>query len=539
MYWQVIIPEKGKDQLSATVMVEADNWFSALKSGLETNGADGENLSNISCSIHQDESVEVKDFLSNTTYMLKPVDENGEPISAEPLDLQPKKDDEEAPEPKPAEPILPSPLTGDFSAHDVFFARDEAPEDGSGIFYRERLLSVDPGYQTDEAGRLIHAYFNHLKELGSDNGTKLFISVQVFDHKFRDQALRPAVAALTWKEWNPRKPKILFPLSGEKGVTFSKMPQAPTPAQQKEDPQPKHTPTAATTEKVKPAKSMKVTSSSRPSSPPGGKKKRTSRRTPALTPPPRSSTIDDKMVEAFERMQDIYDVRDHDKSAAFVLSLARELVECEAGSAMLITPGKFELYVSAAEGPAADTLKGKKYSFRKGIVGFATRSSIVVNVSDPENDSRFNSEVDEMSGFKTKSVLCAPIQFEGRTVGAIELINSPRKDGFIQNEANILSYLGSALAEYMTTSLPSREADFSDREFLESTRSTSQSPTAKKKVVRQSPAKKTGTKTTATKANQPGAKKTAAKKTAPKAGSAEPAKKTGKKKGKKKKKRRR
>jgi GAF domain-containing protein len=166
-------------------------------------------------------------------------------------------------------------------------------------------------------------------------------------------------------------------------------------------------------------------------------------------------------------MHEIYTHRDHDKVAEFALGLAQEFIKCEAGSTMLITPGKYELYVAAARGEVAPSLKGKRLSLTKGIVGFATRAGAVVTVSDPENDPRFHDEFDKLTSFKTRNVVCAPIQFEGKTIGAIELLNSPRETGFLQSEANVLSYIAGAVGEYIDTSLPSREAEFSDKEFAE------------------------------------------------------------------------
>jgi hypothetical protein len=159
----------------------------------------------------------------------------------------------------------------------------------------------------------------------------------------------------------------------------------------------------------------------------------------------------------------------------------------------------------------------------------------VVTVSDPENDPRFHAEFDELSGFETKNVVCAPIQYEGRTIGAIELINSPREAGFRQSEANVLSYIAGAVGEYIDTSLPSREADFSDREFAEFL--PQKKPVAKGKPGKKKPAsaarKKTGKKKAATKT--PAKKKAASKSASAKA----KGKATGKKKPAKKRKRKR
>ena len=50
---------------------------------------------------------------------------------------------------------------------------DEAPDDGSGIFYRERLISVASGTAEDAAGKLAFAVFEWLKGLGSSGDTNV------------------------------------------------------------------------------------------------------------------------------------------------------------------------------------------------------------------------------------------------------------------------------------------------------------------------------------------------------------------------------
>jgi hypothetical protein len=193
---------------------------------------------------------------------------------------------------------------------------------------------------------------------------------------------------------------------------------------------------------------------------------RDEKKSSSITPLPDNIAIDNKMIRAFERMQAIFDLNTHDQVADFGLSLAMDLIPCETGSCMLITPGKYQLYMAATKGTAATSLLAQKIDINHGVVGFATRMSAVVMVSEPENDPRFDREYDQHPGYKTKNLLCAPIQYEGHTTGAVLLINSSDNKGFTQSDANTLSYVAGALAEYIEKSLPNREADFGEREFL-------------------------------------------------------------------------
>ncbi len=288
MYWELNLQGDNRETSPASVTVEADNWFTALKKGLNQVGQDGALVSNISCSVQPDNSLKITDFINNNSYLLKQLD---------------------SPERSPS---------------------------------------------SSKTAREVRA----------------------------------------------------------------------APRAQRE-------------------------------------KKR-----PSITPPADTMSIDDTMIQAFERMQEIFDLHSHEQVGDFGLSLAMDLIRCETGCCMLLTPGKNELYAATAKGPGADSFLEQEIDINRGIVGFATRMSAVVVVSDPENDPRFDNAWDQHAGYKTKNLLCAPVQFEGHTLGAIVLLNRAHKAGFSQSDANTLSYLGGALAEYIERSLPSREADFIEQDFF-------------------------------------------------------------------------
>ncbi len=535
MYWEVKVPADDGGS-TAPVTVEANNWFSALRNALTKKGLDGRLISNLSCDIKPDRSVQVTDFVTRKVFMLRPLDGSApaEEKKTAPAPAPEPRRSAPQPEPRPEPQPAAAPAV-DLVPHEVFFQRDEVPDDGSSIFYRERLLEVNPSVTPEEAGRLAVAVFGRLRDLGHVPGTKLFVSVQVFDHRFVERSQRPAIAALTWKQWSQKKSKLQFPLSGQESFRVSRLPasmdvgpaegaatekdEQPLPltsrAQPRVQPQPQPAPVAQPQPRAQPQPqpqpapvaqpqpraqpqpqpqpapvaqpqpqpeplpltrpSAKPVAEPEPPAPEPREElfveKREAEREPAreaAEEKKHGSPLQDSMIaEAFERMQEIYSIRDHDQVAEFALRLGREFIDCEAGSSMLITPGKYELYVAAAEGEVADQLRGKKLSLTKGIVGFATRAGAVMTVSDPANDPRFHEDFDQMSGFVTRNVVCAPIQHEGRTLGAIELVNSPRESGFLQSEANVLSYIAGAVGEYVEMSLPSREADFSDKEFAE------------------------------------------------------------------------
>jgi PAS domain S-box-containing protein len=83
-----------------------------------------------------------------------------------------------------------------------------------------------------------------------------------------------------------------------------------------------------------------------------------------------------------------------------------------------------DLWFAAASGEAAEFVRGKRLAMGQGIVGKVAQGGEPALVPDVSQDSRFCSSFDEESGFTTRSVLCVPLQVQGRTIGAIEAINN-------------------------------------------------------------------------------------------------------------------
>ena len=159
------------------------------------------------------------------------------------------------------------------------------------------------------------------------------------------------------------------------------------------------------------------------------------------------------------------------------------------------------------------------------LIGFALMNSAVITVADPSGDARFDDTFDGREGFHPRSVLLAPMQYEGQVIGVLELVNSVRPDGFIEEEANVLSYLGTSFAEYAALSLPSRHAEFTERDFFDHrpaveikspavTPAVKKTTTEKKVEVKPAETKPAETKPAKTKPSEtkPAAKKKSAKK---------------------------
>jgi GAF domain-containing protein len=108
-----------------------------------------------------------------------------------------------------------------------------------------------------------------------------------------------------------------------------------------------------------------------------------------------------------------------------------------------------DLFFGAARGPKAGEVMMFRVQMGQGIVGFCAEEGVGLAVSDTTKDSRFYAAISEKIGYPTRSILCVPMQMEGRVVGALELINKKGSDVFSERDLNIANFIAHQLAEYM------------------------------------------------------------------------------------------
>uniref|UniRef100_UPI00358DD9A3 dual 3',5'-cyclic-AMP and -GMP phosphodiesterase 11A n=1 Tax=Myxine glutinosa TaxID=7769 RepID=UPI00358DD9A3 len=76
----------------------------------------------------------------------------------------------------------------------------------------------------------------------------------------------------------------------------------------------------------------------------------------------------------------------------------------------------------------------------KGIIGYVAEHGETVNITDVDEDYRFSDEIDKLTGYKTKSLLCMAIQnSNGETIGVAQAINkSPDGGPFTGDDEKVL-----------------------------------------------------------------------------------------------------
>ncbi|MEO6029964.1 MAG: ATP-binding cassette domain-containing protein [Candidatus Binatia bacterium] len=104
-----------------------------------------------------------------------------------------------------------------------------------------------------------------------------------------------------------------------------------------------------------------------------------------------------------------------------------QILDAERASLFLVDPDRDELWLTIAQ-EADQGVSELRISSAKGVAGYAARTGETVRVDDAYADPRFDPGLDRATGFRTRSILCVPLQSSRGEVFAVsQLLN--RRDG--------------------------------------------------------------------------------------------------------------
>ena len=389
--YEVFIPAIGASEFNVTLKVDADNWMAALRSGMKKLGEGGAAVANIMVDIMEDNSIHVTDPASGRVFRIKELDEAA---------LAQQAAAPRAPAPQAA----PPPRSQEKAVTDV--AGSEAPTPP------EMEAVQPPAPVVAEPRRVEKTGDFDISESNTPNG---MVAVQ--------PSARP-----------PPPPE-------------KKAAPPPEPPKKKEEPK-----VVAAKKKEEPKKPAP-----RPESEARAVEQVNKSVAPVTGPIGRSKKvieIEEVLSELFERTQEVYNIgRDRDRGMEFLMDLAMEKIPADAGSVFIADLDGPDLQLSAVRGPKAAELKkmNLKIPVGLGIVGFCAQEAVSLAISDTQRDPHFHREVSDKLGYDTRSILCCPMVFEGRTFGAIEIINKKGATTFSEGELAILAYVAHQGARFLHT----------------------------------------------------------------------------------------
>jgi len=158
-----------------------------------------------------------------------------------------------------------------------------------------------------------------------------------------------------------------------------------------------------------------------------------------------------------------------DRLLALIVSKATEVLEAERSSIFLVDNDTQELWSRVAQ---AAEISEIRFPWDKGIAGSVVQNRQLINITDAYQDSRFNPAIDKRTGYRTRTILCAPlINHKNEVTGALQVLN--KKDGvFNEHDESLITAFSAQAAVAIENAQLYQEQEYTFRQFLKTITAT-------------------------------------------------------------------
>jgi Nif-specific regulatory protein len=148
------------------------------------------------------------------------------------------------------------------------------------------------------------------------------------------------------------------------------------------------------------------------------------------------------LLEASKLINSSFDLN---KALRHILKAVSQSVKSEAASLMLINPSTKDLYFKTSSGNVA-VLKNLSLKMGEGIAGWVAQQRKSVLVNKVKDDPRHQQDIDKVTGFTTRSIIAAPVEYQGEILGTLEVLNPKGKPQFDNGDLVLVEALASQVA---------------------------------------------------------------------------------------------
>jgi len=127
-----------------------------------------------------------------------------------------------------------------------------------------------------------------------------------------------------------------------------------------------------------------------------------------------------------------------------ILDKVRDALEADRATLFFLTDKGDELVSRIAVGESVQSIR---VHVGEGVAGSVAKTGKAVRIRDAYKDPRFLREWDDLTGYRTRSVLAAPMRnHQGRIIGVIQALNKKSKSNFTKEDLEILVALATHAA---------------------------------------------------------------------------------------------
>ncbi len=141
------------------------------------------------------------------------------------------------------------------------------------------------------------------------------------------------------------------------------------------------------------------------------------------------------------------------------LAIACSALRSDAGTVMICEPHN-TLVFAAVHGELSESLLWKRLQRTESVASWVVRQRKATIVNDTSIDERFNPDIDQETGFRTRSLLASPILSpQGTPLGVAELVNKRKGEIFSVTDSRSLNLIAHAVGLVLGRFSESEEMD--------------------------------------------------------------------------------
>jgi len=153
----------------------------------------------------------------------------------------------------------------------------------------------------------------------------------------------------------------------------------------------------------------------------------------------------DSYLQLIDISRDLASTLDLDELLDRIVNAAADITAAEAASILLYDNTARQLYFQVATNIEEPTLRGLVVPLEGSIAGWIVTKQKPLRIDDVSEDSRHFGNIEQSTGFSTKSILGIPLITKNKVVGVLEVLN--KKEGnFTSSDENLLTVLGAQAA---------------------------------------------------------------------------------------------
>jgi signal transduction histidine kinase len=114
-----------------------------------------------------------------------------------------------------------------------------------------------------------------------------------------------------------------------------------------------------------------------------------------------------------------------------------------------------------------EVMKRTRVPLDKSVAGWVFKQTKPLHIPDVRNDLRILPDVENVLGFKSRSILAIPLTFRGETIGVIEAINKRNNSHYTEDDVTFLETLASQTAVVTLGTLLIEETEHAYKELEE------------------------------------------------------------------------